>query len=55
MAISGVLQEAPGVFRADRGERRRYPSQQSLLASGFGLAEQVLDLGKSLFYGVAVG
>ena len=43
-----MLEEATGVLGTDRRERRCYRFYQNLLASGRGLAEQVLDLGKRL-------
>src|SRR5215210_7428687 len=49
-----MLEEALGVFGSDRRERRAYRIQQSLLAPGRGPAQQVLDLGERLFYGVVV-
>lgn len=44
-----MFEEAPDVFGGDRGESRCYRIQQSLLAPGRGLAQQVLDLGERLF------
>jgi len=49
-----MLEEATGVLGTDRRERRCYRFYQNLLASGRGLAEQVLDLGKRLFDRVMV-
>jgi hypothetical protein len=50
-----MLEVAPGVIGTDRSERRCYRIQQGLLAPGRGLAQQVLDLGERLFYGVVIG
>jgi hypothetical protein len=53
--VASVLEEAPSVFGTNRPQCYAYRFYQSLFRSGRGLAEQVLDLGEGLFYGVVVG
>lgn len=52
--VASVLEEAPSVFGTNRRQCYAYRFYQSLFRSGSGLAEQVLDLGEGLFYGVSM-
>jgi hypothetical protein len=44
-----VLEEALGILRADRRDRRAYRFHQCLAGARLHLAQQSLDLGKGLF------
>src|SRR5215207_8330405 len=55
LMVSGMLEEAPGVCGSNRRQRSTYRFYLSFFAPGSDLAQQLLDLGERLFYGVVVG